>query len=331
VINLKFIFLEVKEMSYKVALLCMHGMGNVKEKDFMSEIQKIRQNLAKRLSPSKFSEIYIPPQGIFYSNLTQTSENKVWDAMQGQGGLDTGFIRRNTVNKFRSFIISGFSDATAFCGSNSVGGIQPYTQVQELIYKALVDIYKNCGDIPVVILSHSLGCQIMSNYIWDSQCYLAGLPINNPYSFWHPNNLANDESPRTKNGMTDKLSDYFMCLRSLKCWFTTGCNIPIFVSGFKDVRAVHNKQGGYNFDWFNFFDYDDPLGYPLAPLGVLFNPPTPPEPQGYGQPYSSNMVTDIQINANDGILGSITTSWNPFAHTQYWNDDEFLDKLAQIF
>jgi len=304
-------------MAYEIALLCMHGMGNLTQSEFQSDIAKLRQRLADRLPADTFSKIYIPPSGIFYSDITQNQEDQVWNAMLTQGGLDTGLIRRNTINRLRRFIISGFSDATAFDGFNGSGNRQPYNLAQVRIYEALENVHKKCGEVPIILISHSLGCQIMSSYIWDSQRYLQNKSGNN-FSIDSRSIWASANEP---NYTTDH--DDYLCLKSLKTWFTTGCNIPIFVSGFNDVRAVHNRQHGYNFDWFNYFDYDDVLGYPLAPLSVLFNA----QSTGHGQSYA-NAVTDIQVNANDGILGAITSSWNPMSHTQYWGDDTVLDAIA---
>ncbi|HEY8098337.1 MAG TPA: hypothetical protein VIE65_19930, partial [Methylobacter sp.] len=65
-------------------------------------------------------------------------------------------------------------------------------------------------------------------------------------------------------------------------------------------------------------------GYPLAPLKVLFDPKNT---MGHGQSYD-NAVIDIQVNASDGIWGTIASSWNPMSHTQYWGDDTVLKALA---
>lgn len=302
-------------MTYKYALLCMHGMGNLTKNEFQSDIAKLRQNLAERLSATRFSEIYIPSSGIFYSDLTQQQEDDVWAAMTTQGGLNTGLIRRNTINRIRRFIVSGFSDATAFTGFNGSGTKQQYTDVQQRIYDALTDVYSACGEVPIIIISQSLGCQIMSSYLWDAQLYWRNAKFSTNFVI-DPRSVWINHQPSNK--------DNFLCLTSLKTWFTTGCNIPIFLSGFKNVRAVHNRQYDYSFDWFNYFDYNDVLGYPLAPLEVLFDST---DTTGHGQSYADT-VTDIQVNANDGILGAITSSWNPMSHTQYWGDKTVLKALA---
>lgn len=303
-------------MTYKCAMLCMHGMGNLTEDKFQSDIAKLRQKIAERLSAYRFSEIYIPPSGIFYSDLTQKQEDEVWTAMTTQGGLNTGFIRRNTINRFRRFIISGFSDATALTGFNSSATKQQYTKVQTRIYDALTDVYETCGAVPIIIISQSLGCQIMSSYIWDAQIYWRNTKFGTDFEI-DSRSIWKNHKPNNDN------MDSFLCLQSLKTWFTTGCNIPIFVSGFKDARAIYNRKYDYNFDWINYFDYDDVLGYPLAPLGVLFDSTN----TNHGQSYT-HAVTDIQVNAKDGIWGAIAKSWTPMSHTQYWGDKTVLKALA---
>jgi hypothetical protein len=307
-------------MPYQYALLCMHGMGDLGKGEFKEDIAKVKQELAERMPDEQFSQIYIPEEGVFYSDITQKEEVAVWEAMADpkQGGLDTGLIRRNINNQLRKFIIYGFSDAMAFTGfdgSPDVSG--PYTEAQECIRKALGDIYQQCGkDVKIVMLTHSLGCQVMSNYVWDAQLHARNMSDRiDSRSIWSASKYASTG---------DALLDEFLHLKSLKTWVTTGCNIPIFVSGFKDVRAVDNQNYDYDFDWVNYFDYDDVLGWPLRPLNVLFKAN---KIGAHGRSYA-DVVTDIQVNANDGILGAITSSWNPLAHTQYWGDNTVLKELV---
>lgn len=298
----------------------MHGMGNLTSGQFKTEIANLKRKLRELLTEDEFNKTYIPDKGIFYSDLTQEQENKVWKAMiaPDQGGLDTGLIRRHTIIPIRHYIVSGFSDATAIIGFNGANNQQQYTDAQNRIYEALKNVYLVCGtEVPIVIISHSLGCQIMSNYLWDAQLYWRQTELNERNIKIDPRSIWN--KPPDANGVPIS----FLCLQSLKTWFTTGCNIPIFVSGFKEVRAVENQKFGYQFNWINYFDYDDVLGYPLRPLKVLFVE----NDENHGQSY--DFVTDIQVNANDGIWGAITSSWNPMSHTQYWGDDAVLEALAR--
>lgn len=60
--------------------------------------------------------------------------------------------------------------------------------------------------------------------------------------------------------------------------------------------------------WFNYFDPDDVLRYPIAPLGGRYR----------------ELVRDISIN-----VGSIAAAWNPASHAGYWADNSFTVPVAR--
>ena len=88
---------------------------------------------------------------------------------------------------------------------------------------------------------------------------------------------------------------------------TIDCNIPIFVAGLPRNQIKPIKKPNNNFVWENYYDEDDPLGWPLEQLS-----------DGY-----KALVKDHEINA-----GGILTSWNPFSHGQYWGDSDVIDPLS---
>lgn len=288
-------------MTYKCALLCMHGMGDLDRKSFQDEIKLLKNSLRKHLL-DQFDHVYIPDQGIFYSDLTENYQLKIIKKMQKS-------ISPNLYSKIRDFCLYGFSDAVAFCTYHSAANTQQYTAVQDRIYQALRDVRTTCGDVPVIILTQSLGCQILSNYLWDAQVSLKGHP--HPASIWAPAQHSKYES-----------SD-FLTLKTLKTWITTGCNIPIFVSGFEHIRAVETERDGYNFKWINIYDKDDVLGFPLTPLSVSFDQGH----SGHGQSYDEAVKEDIQLNAGNGFFGRLK-GMTPLSHLQYWTDKKVLNIIA---
>lgn len=104
--------------------------------------------------------------------------------------------------------------------------------------------------------------------------------------------------------------DHFRRMKMLQCLYTTGCNIPIFVSGHKEIVAIDRPVP--TFQWYNFFDEDDVLGWPLEPLSESYK----------------NLVQDISINAGDGVISTLVKSWNPFSHNQYWTDKRIINHLS---
>jgi hypothetical protein len=99
-------------------------------------------------------------------------------------------------------------------------------------------------------------------------------------------------------------------MRTVQRLNTTGCNIPIFVAGHKNIQAI--SPPSQDFKWHNFFDEDDVLGWPLRPLS----------------PSYEQLVDDIAVNAGGGLVGTLVKSWNPFSHNQYWTDSEVTSHLA---
>jgi len=99
---------------------------------------------------------------------------------------------------------------------------------------------------------------------------------------------------------------------SLRSFYTTGCNIPIFVAAHAS-REILPVTPNDTFEWHNFYDEDDILGWPLADLS----------------PQYKKIVTDHPINAGGGIMEWMLKSWNPLSHSQYWGDDDVLDPLEE--
>lgn len=101
------------------------------------------------------------------------------------------------------------------------------------------------ADTPLVVLAHSLGGHIFSNFVWDQQ------RINTA-----------EECPL----------DPFLALETLSGLITFGCNIPLFTFAYDPVVPIRfpghcltdavTKQAR----WLNLYAPADPLGYPLRPL-----------------------------------------------------------------
>ena len=145
---------------------------------------------------------------------------------------------------------------------------------------------------PLAIVAQSLGCQVMSNYIWDAQ---------------QPRAYAGIWSAPLDDGVpADSPRDRFRRMRSLQLLMTTGCNIPVFVAGHSTIEPIDRRKLAAGFRWINQFDPDDVLGWPLAQLSA---------------PYAA-LVEDHAVNASgDTLLGRVK-SLTPYSHTQYWRTDK---------
>ncbi len=121
-----------------------------------------------------------------------------------------------------------------------------YEQVHQSLRNGLNALRAKVGpDTPLVVLAHSLGGHIFSNFVWDQQS------INQTPS-----------CPR----------DPFMALETLAGLVTFGCNIPLFTFAFDPVVPIrfpgHCLSGPLleHARWLNLYAPADLLGYPLRPL-----------------------------------------------------------------
>ncbi|KQZ32707.1 hypothetical protein [Duganella sp. Root1480D1] len=272
----------------RVALLTIHGMGE-QPLDYADDM---RRALSHRMGAA-FADVDV--HSVYYQHLLKPNELDVWNRTR----------ERSTVRyeQLRKFILFGFADAAGLENrkeyDNSV-----YEQAQIEIARALLAILENRGpETPIVLLAHSLGCQVMSSFIYDAQKRAGGGSV--AAGIWKPGRMA--------DSLTAEQRKFLQC-GTVRTFVTTGCNIPVFVAAHQrmDVKPIIKPNPG--FAWLNLYDPDDALGWPLQPLEG-----------GY-----ETLVEDRVVNAGQGILDFMTKSWNPLSHTAYWTDDEVIKPLAGV-
>jgi len=276
----------------KVALITLHGMGITPE----NYADELISDLAYRLG-SDFNSLHIG--SVYYKGILLENEKRIW-ARVG---------RRVRWDGLRQFLLFGFADAAGLESSKSLAR-SVYSQSQVRLARELYVARKAMGrDGPVVVLAQSLGGQVASCYFWDAQTQAESQDVQ--VGIWKGiRNFAVEIAG--PNALTDE-DITFLRGRTVRHIFTTGCNIPIFVAA-RATQEILPIKPNDSFKWTNYYDRDDVLGWPLADLSEEYK----------------TVVTDIQVNAGGGILGWITSSWNPMSHLQYWRDDEILDPLSDI-
>ena len=147
---------------------------------------------------------------------------------------------------------------------------------------------------PVVVLAHSLGAHIMSNYIWDRQ-------------------------------RCSTEADPFEPIDSLLGMVTFGCNIPLFSLSYPISEPIYLPGSNVNDElrkvskWPHSLDRDDVLGWPLRPLYEKHQ-----SKLNEVRKATVKRIEDHEIN-----VGNIfTSSWNPRAHAHYWTDNDFTRPVA---
>ncbi len=268
-------------MSHKIGVLIIHGIGNQMPNYANNFIKDIQEKLEHFEINPEFVKI-VPAT---WSHEVQAAEEELWRNVTQKDPLN--------FNKLRKFMISYFGDAVAYAGTpNKSNGMyhKIHENLQETIQKLRVDL--GGADKPLIIIAHSFGSVIASDYIWDRQ------------------QLDKDNS-------IDLMADNdFEKMRTLSGFFTFGSNIPLFTLGYHPLQAIqfppthlpenHKKKA----KWYNFYDVDDVLGFPLKSLSDSYN----------------EMVSDdVQVN-----VGNWLESWNPLCHFGYWKDEDCLNAIADF-
>ena len=127
----------------------------------------------------------------------------------------------------------------------------------------------------------------MSNYIWDHQ------------------------RPRESRGEVPVSG--FERMESLAGMITFGCNIPLFALALPRIVPITFPPATLEpalksvARWRNYYDPDDVLGFPLAPLSAEY----------------AKTVEDHVVR-----VGGLLTGWNPAAHNAYWTDNDITRPVA---
>ena len=269
-------------MPKTIALITIHGMGDTEREYYTEFYDEIKKSLGK----IAWDKVIF--KHLYYQDILQGNQETIFNRMRDK--IDW--------MKIRKFLLFGFSDAASL-EYNKDAVNSPYFLTQKMIMQIVDEIFDESGqkEIPVIVIAQSLGCQVISSYIWD-----ADPKRKATVGIW---------SVELDDGVAKgSPKDNFRRMRSLQRLYTTGCNIPIFVSGHKKIEAISPPTE--SFKWYNFFDEDDVLGWPLKPLSPSYD----------------QLVEDISINAGGGVIGTIVKSWNPFSHGQYWIDSEVIRHVS---
>ena len=276
----------------QVALITVHGMGETPRDYAAGVFGEMRARLGPALRErAAFYSVY-------YQDTLQKNEQTVWER------IDSG--SKVHYDELRKFMLFGFADAAGLENRKEDPG-SVYELAQGQIARALLAACAANPGMPVVFLAHSLGCQVLSSYIYDAQKALGGGRVEagiwRDIDAWSRPALGRLLSEREKQ---------FLAAGTCSALVTTGCNIPIFVAAHKEMHIKPIAPPTAQFRWLNLYDPDDVLGWPLQPLS-----------KGY-----STLVEDRVMNAGQGAVGWMLKSWNPLSHNSYWQDGEVLEPLV---
>ena len=267
-------------MSKELGIIVIHGMGSQGE-EFA---QKMIEEINGRVKKNKKDPDQIAWQPVHWADILEPRELDYLKEARKENDLDFVGLRK--------FVLTKLGDAVAYQqikGRNESN--KTYEEIHSRVKNDIKELYTEglqSNDKPLIVIAHSLGAAIMSNYIWDIQKKIADT-----------------------TGMTD-----FEKMDTLSGMITFGCNLPLYTFAYDPVEAIKFPSDNLPDDfkqkakWYNYFDRDDILGYPLKAISLSYN----------------NVVSeDIEIN-----VGNIFSSWNPMSHTKYWTDNDFTKPVSEF-
>ncbi len=279
-------------MSGKVAVAVIHGIGSQAmsrppSSDRLTFSGDLHKRIRKTLGRKHFDK-QIVWREIFWSDVLSPRQIRYLEAIS---------VKVN-YHSLREFILCNIADAASYKkaadseGSEGSAG-NAYRLIHQRVRSTLAELRADTDDdTPLVVLAHSFGGQIMSNYIWDLQ-------------------VGHETAPTA-----------FERMETLCGLVTFGSNIPLFLFAYEPENIHPISFPGTKLPnqmrvmpwWFNYYDKDDVIAFPLREIGPK-----------YTEMVDGGEIREIPIN-----VGSLFSSWNPSSHTAYWRDRNFYKPTAEF-
>ena len=273
----------------KIAIGIIHGMGSQK-RGFSKTMEKVLRSCFRKIGGNSDDLLF---QELFWADILAERQERLFRKVNYRNDLKCAGLRK--------FIISALGDAIAYQrNSPSPDSNSVYYLIHERIGSDLHESWKKAGEknVPLVLMGHSLGGVILSNYIWDMQkCMREGTTpdcrvADNPFE-----NLSSLVGLVTF-GTT-------IALWSLRFHeFDSPISFPPELC--REVSSLEQKA-----KWLNFYDRDDLLAYPLKHLSPAYE--------------NLSSLEDVEVN-----VGNLYSFWNPLSHQGYWEDKNFLRPVARF-
>ncbi len=235
-------------MVKKLAIAIVHGMGSHKDDQDDNQVhlfaKPMIEELKKRLKKEEKDPDQIAWKTIYWADVLEGPEMEYFNKIKQETEVDA--IR------LRKFVITALGDASGYRKVDD-SGKATYQRVHERVRDAIKELYENeleSNSTPLIILAHSLGSHVMSNYIYDLQKPAIDAP---------------------------SVSSNFEKMHTLVGLVTFGCNIPLFTFAYETIEPIKFPAQQLPEDikekskWLNFYDPDDILGYPLKPICEAYN------------------------------------------------------------
>jgi hypothetical protein len=266
-------------MAAKIGVAIVHGMGTFgvekPETSAPSYSSALFENVRLRFGAAAFDQ-KVAWRESWYSGVFDANQER-YRALT-KSALDYGFLR--------DLAVTNLGDPASYHGGGGADPNAVYRAVHGQVSKAIARARKAAAGGPLVVVAHSLGGHVVSNLIYDLQ-------INQPGA---PGDIA--------------------------AIVTLGCNLPLFLFGERpgDLKPIAfpgvslPKAQQLRPWWRNYFDKNDPLGFPIAPSGG-----------GYLAMKNSGALLDEEIN-----VGGFFSSMTALSHVGYWADKDIAQRMVNL-
>ena len=297
-------------MPRPVAVLFVHGIG-VSTQDYAEPmIQRIRRRLPKAVRP------HVVFGSAFWADIVRPHQRHFFQKAQHAADLRDSTYRR--------FALEGLGDAAAY--QKTPKRIDaPYFKIQAKVRDALhaLDVATDPAR-PLIVVGHSLGCHILSSFIWD---------VNSVKQYAADDLAKQDDKTRDFYNMLTSGSP-FRRLDTLAGIVTMGSNMPLFTFTFErgDVTPITKARPGKvpafpgpglsnatatKAHWINFYSRNDLLAYPLKPL--------------YDLGPDCKLLDDVPVRAEGFWKSQLPSPLNAHAaHTGYERNRQVLRDTARL-
>lgn len=225
-------------MIKKVGVLIVHGMGAMADDFAHDTIQLLRE----RISGKGLNRDDIAWESVYWAPILSGKENQLWVDLSAEHDLNW--------TKLRKFFLNAFGNSSAY-HSDRTRPESMYHKIHNTVHDSIKELRVKLGgeDKPLLIIAHSLGSVIMSNYIWDRQ----------------------------KRSEEERLgANAFERMETLSGLITLGTNIPLFTLACDPITSIKFPPPALpdklkkRAKWLNLYDSDDVLGWPLKALSPSY-------------------------------------------------------------
>jgi hypothetical protein len=281
-------------MSYRLAVLLVHGMGAADADYSRGLVDRLRRRLGRDLAGR------VEFEACHWSPVLQGHQDRVWQKLlASRKPMDQKWARK--------WVVSALGDPVGYLSGYLQAGEPVYLKVHECLRASLAALEQRldfAAGTPLLVLAHSLGSVVVSNYLWNEQRASGEVTPAAP--------------SRTVPGAAEKRAPMgrtpFERMETLTTLVTYGSTIPLFLPPVEPIECVRlpretlPPQLRSVARWLNVYDPDDLLGYPLANVW---------------DDTKGTVIEDVTVNA-----GIFPLSETPLSHGFYDRDAGFVRLVA---